>query len=486
MKNNFFPLLIFLILFQLSTAQNKLELPALVSNNMVLQQSSEISIWGWAAKNKTIEISPSWTPTVFSVKSNKEGKWKTKIKTPSAGGPFTIQLKSNKESIELKNVMVGEVWLASGQSNMQMPLKGYGSEPINSNNELILHSKNSNIRMFTVKRNSSIQPAEDCIGSWQEANPENTPNFSAVAYVFAQKINRVLDIPVGIIHSSWGGTPVEAWTQKEAMERVVTAEEKNTFRYNQVKNKREQDAPSQLFNGMIHPLLNYKIKGAIWYQGESNRNHPKVYQKTFPLMIQNWRQLWNNDLMPFYYVQIAPYGRYSGPINSALLRETQLKTMDLLDGVGMAVTLDIGEYQSIHPAEKIKVGERLSYWALAKDYNIQGIQFSGPVYKSHEVEGSKIQVSFDHAPMGLSTYRLPLNNFEIAGKDRVFYPAKAKILRNGIVEVHSEKVKTPVAVRYGWNNFLTGTLFNTYGLPASSFRTDNWEDSKNAPLEPNE
>ena len=259
------------------------------------------------------------------------------------------------------------------------------------------------------------------------------------------------------------------------MERSVTAEEKSRFRYNSVEKKREQDAPSQLFNGMIHPLLNYKIKGVIWYQGESNRNHPKVYQKTFPLMIQNWRQLWYNKKMPFYYVQIAPYGRYSGEVNSALLRETQLKTMGLLDQVGMAVTLDIGEDQSIHPAEKIKVGERLSYWALAKDYNIEGIQFSGPVYKSHEIDGDKILISFDYATMGLSTYGKPLNNFEIAGKNGFYRPAKAKILRNGKLEVFSEKVKDPKEVRYGWKNFLVGSLFNTFNLPASSFRTDNWE-----------
>ena len=457
-------------------AQKNLTLPSLVSDNMVLQQSSSVNLWGWAEKNQNIDITASWTSSMISVRSNAEGKWEAEIRTPTAGGPYTILIKSKKASIKLKNIMVGEVWLASGQSNMQMPLKGYASEPINGNNELILNSRNPKIRMFTVKRNSSPHPVDDCMGSWQEAKPENTPNFSSVAYVFAQKINRILDVPVGIIHSSWGGTPVEAWTQKDAMDIALTPQEKSTFRYNKDLNKREQDAPSQLFNGMIHPLLNYNIKGVIWYQGESNRNHPMVYQKTFPLMIQNWRQLWDNKKMPFYYVQIAPYGRYSGEVNSALLRETQLKTMDLLDKVGMAVTLDVGEHQSIHPAEKIKVGERLSYWALAKDYNVKGIQFSGPIYKSHEVNGNKILVSFDHASMGLSTYGSPLNDFEIAGEDRVFHEAKAKILRSGKIEAYSEKVSTPVALRYGWKNFLTGSLFNTYGLPASSFRTDNWED----------
>ena len=475
MKKTLLFLLIIVFFGQSITAQNKLRLPSLVSDNMVIQQSTQINIWGWAEKKKNVEITPSWNNALQLTQSDKEGKWKTTLNTPSAGGPFTIKISSNKETISIENVMVGEVWLASGQSNMEMPIKGYASEPINGNNALILHSKNPNIRMFTVKRNSNPQPVVDCVGTWKESSPENTPDFSAVAYVFAQNINRVLDVPVGIIHSSWGGTPVEAWTQKEVIERAVTAEEKSTFRFNSAQDKQEEDAPSQLFNGMIHPLLNYKIKGVIWYQGESNRNNPKVYQKTFPLMIQNWRQLWYNKKMPFYYVQIAPYGRYSGEVNSALLRETQLKTMGLLDQVGMAVTLDIGEHQSIHPAEKIKVGERLSYWALAKDYNVEGIQFSGPVYKSHKIDGDKIMISFDYASLGLSTYGQPLNNFEIAGTDGIYHPAKAKILRNGTLEVFSEKVKDPKEVRYGWKNFLVGTLFNTFGLPASSFRSDNRE-----------
>ena len=474
MQKNF--LLIIAFLWQISFSQQHLKLPALVSDNMVIQQSTQINIWGWADKNNKVEIKPSWNNIAISTSSDKEGKWKTTLQTPKAGGPYSIKISNNNETITLENVMVGEVWLASGQSNMEMPVKGYASEPINGNNELILHSKNPKIRMITIKRNSSPQAVEDFVGSWKEASPNNTGDFSAVAYVFAQKLNRVLDIPIGIIHSSWGGTPVEAWTQKEAIDEVVTVEEKQTFRYNSNKNKRDQDAPSQLFNGMIHPLLNYKIKGVIWYQGESNRNHPKVYQKTFPLMIKNWRQLWNNDEMPFYYVQIAPYGRYDDKVNSALLRETQLKTLDLLDDVGMAVTLDIGEYSSIHPAEKIKVGERLSYWALANNYNIKGIQFSGPVYKSYEIDGDKILLSFDYAPFGLSSYEQPLNDFQIAGTDKVFYSAKATLLRNGKVEVSSEKVSKPKAVRYGWKYYLKGSLFNTYGLPASSFRTDHWED----------
>lgn len=466
-------ILIVIIFIGLSlAAQNTLKLPSLISDNMVVQQSTEVNIWGWAKKKVDIKIMASWNNDTIYTFSDEEGKWKTTLDTPSAGGPYNIRITSEQDSITIKNVMVGEVWLASGQSNMAMPVRGYVSEPINSNNELILNSKNPNIRMISVKRNSSAQPVENFVGTWKESRPENTADFSAVAYVFAKKLNLILDVPIGIIHSSWGGTPVEAWIQKDAMDGVLTPEEKSTFRYNSDGQNRKQDAPSQLFNGMIHPLLNYKIKGVIWYQGESNVNFPEVYQKSFPLMIQNWRESWKNNTMPFYYVQIAPYGKYRDGVNSAFLREVQLKTMNLLDHVGMAVSLDLGEFKSIHPAEKIIVGERLSYWALAKDYNIKGIQFSGPIYKSHEIDINKIRVYFDHAPMGLTTYGITLDNFEVAGADGVFYPAMAKILRDGVVEVFSKKVKEPKDVRYGWVNFLEGSLFNTFGLPASSFRTD--------------
>ncbi|MEK9609521.1 MAG: sialate O-acetylesterase, partial [Flavobacteriaceae bacterium] len=244
-----------LLFFQISQAQTQLKLPALVSDNMVLQQTTEISIWGWAEDNNTVKILPSWTQVPVSVKVNNSGKWKASLNTPVAGGPYTIALSSGNESIVLKNVMIGEVWLASGQSNMEMPIKGYRSEPINGNNELILNSKNSNIRMFTVARNSSKYPQGDCDGSWKISSPENTLDFSAVGYVFAQKLNRALNVPIGIIHSSWGGTPVEAWIQKSALNSSVSEQEQSTFNYNRSSTKREQDAPSQLFNGMIHPVL---------------------------------------------------------------------------------------------------------------------------------------------------------------------------------------------------------------------------------------
>jgi sialate O-acetylesterase len=229
---------------------------------------------------------------------------------------------------------------------------------------------------------------------------------------------------------------------------------------------------------MINPMLNFTIKGVIWYQGESNRNQPRLYSKTFPLMIENWRDLWKSPNLSFYYVQIAPYD-YSKGLNSAYLRESQLETLSKTDNIGMVVTLDIGEENNIHPAEKQLVGKRLAYWALANDYGIKKVGFSGPKYKSNKIEGDKMTLKFDFAEKGLSTFGHPLKDFEIAGQDRVFYPAEAKIIRNKTIQAHSGKVKNPVAVRYAWKNFLVGSLFNTQKLPASSFRTDDWEDDFN-------
>jgi len=478
MRTLLFFLFTTLLFGQSKETDKHLILPALVSDNMVLQQSSSVGVWGWAEKNKEVMISADWNSETLTVKTDASGKWKTKIKTPVAGGPFSMKISTNKEQITLNNVLIGEVWMGSGQSNMEMPMAGYNNQPINDSNELILSSKNQQIRLFTVKRKTSKIPLYDCEGSWQEASPETVADFSAVAYNFAKQLNNTLGVPIGIINSSWGGTPVEAWIQLEAVEDEVTLEEQKLFNYNISENKREQDAPAYLFNGMINPILDFSLKGVIWYQGESNRNQPRLYSKTFPLMIQNWRDLWKSPKLSFYYVQIAPFD-YSKNLNSAYLRESQLETLSKTDNIGMVVTLDIGEENNIHPAEKQLVGKRLAYWALANDYGIKKIGFSGPKYKSNEIEGDKMTLKFDFAEKGLSTFGHPLNDFEIAGQDRVFYPAEAKILRNKTIQVHSEKVKNPVAVRYAWKNFLVGSLFNTQKLPASSFRTDDWEDDFN-------
>ena len=309
------------------------------------------------------------------------------------------------------------------------------------------------------------------------SSPSNVSGFSAVAYSFANYLNKVLDIPIGIIHSSWGGSPAEAWTDQKTLNKIF---EKSEIR-NRHKDKAIHHNPSGLFNAMINPLIPFKIRGAIWYQGEANVGRANNYTKLMNNMIDGWRSQWNQGSFPFYFVQIAPNGAggNTNKTSQAFLREAQLMTMLQTENTGMVVTLDIGSEYTVHPPEKILVGKRLAYWALVKDYKLGGISFSGPVYKSLDIKGHKVIVNFDYAQNGITSYNKPIVGFEIAGSNKVFYKANAKVIRGyGLnrskLEVSSDSVKNPEAVRYGWKNYLIGNLYNSQGLPASSFRSDNW------------
>ena len=467
MKNNIL-LIISLFAINLIASQN-LKLPSIFNDNMILQQDSNISIWGWSKSRSSISITVSWNEKTLITNSDDNGKWIINIKTPKSGKSHEISLKSGDQKISLSNILMGEVWIASGQSNMQMNLKGYNNEPVLGANDAIANSNNSEIRFFTVERNTSETKMENLEGNWSISNPENSPSFSAVAYSFAKHLNTVLDVPVAIIHSSWGGTPAEAWTDSQSL---------NTdFEKGVIKNHRGRasDEPSSLYNAMINPLINFRIKGAIWYQGESNVARANNYAKLKNSMIEGWRRAWNQGSFPFYFVQISPY-KYDGndKSSSAFLREAQLNTMFNTSNTGMAVSLDVGDENSIHPPRKFILGKRLAYWALNKDYGLSTVEFSGPVFKSLEIKENKVLLKFDYAKSGLYCPDEEINNFELASEDRVFYPANAKIMRNQL-EVLSDNVKNPVHVRYGWKNYLNGNLYNTKGLPASSFRSDSWK-----------
>lgn len=647
-----------------------LELPSIFSDNMVLQQNFDVTIWGKADPGKNVNIISSWGESAIT-STNDDGKWSAKIKTPGAGGPYELKVVCGVDSIQYKNILMGEVWLCSGQSNMEMPLAGWPpSDTIFTAANEIPIANYPNLRFFTVDRATAISPEEDCEGSWSLCSPSTASTFSATAFFFGKKLMTDLNVPIGLIHSSWGGSPIEAWMGAEplskfpeyaeyikGMEKFKEESEKlkvwlanlpqidmqgksgtniwenldfgdammsnpdfddskwqttempsdwanfgfgnfdgviwfrtiinipdswlnkdltislgpiddmdvtfvngsrvggyetgghwqternylipaklvnskslqiavrvldnmqgggmygrgESFRIHlkdtqesnsiagkwkylpvaefrnstfylysgnnfdfasrpKITSEVTSNSPTTLFNAMISPIAPFKIRGAIWYQGESNTWNPDRYTELFPMMVENWRELWG-DKFSFYFTQIAPY-RYNEGTNSELLREAQFLSMSVPKS-GMAVTLDIGNPLNIHPGNKKEVGERLALWALAKDYG-KKIPYSGPVYRSHTVENGAVLLSFEHSDGLILKPVAGKLNFQIAGEDKVFYEATAVVNGTNVV-VSSPMVKNPVAVRYCWNDTAEATLFNGAGLPASSFRTDKWK-----------
>ncbi len=584
----------------------EVRLPALIGDNMVLQQGMDAQVWGWADAGERVTVKGSWNANAVSTRAGSDGRWMVKLETPEAGGPHTISVQG-QNSIELTNVMVGEVWVCSGQSNMQMslaPSQPWHKGVLNFEEE-IAAADHPLVRLFTVAPETAEEPREDCTGEWVPCSPEIVAPFSAVAYFFGREIHRELAAPIGLINTSWGGTPAEAWTSREGMETVPdlttlqdncddsaarhnvdrpafearlkqaqakegdsavsieslvglwdfvsgspgseyqatltvslnngdldvdmawTPEESTDVSFengvlkwtfplpqyspapfecevtvrgdtfmgtiatgdnpgNPIRGLKRasgvedpprllaaaaQNCPSSLFNAMIAPLVPYAIRGSIWYQGESNTGRAYAYRRLFPAMIQDWRRVWGQGDFPFYYVQIAPF-RYGDPVVAAELREAQLMTLSV-PNTGMAVTLDIGDVDDIHPRNKQEVGRRLALWALAKTYGAEDLVYSGPVYRSMSVEGDAVRIEFDHVGGGLVAKDGPLTDFTIAGEDRAFVEADAVIDGDAVV-VSAPGVKKPVAVRFGWTSTATPNLFNKEGLPASTFRTDDW------------
>jgi len=448
---------------------------------MVLQQNTTINLWGWAAPTEKITIKTSWTKSKINVTANSDGTWKVEVATTDSKAPQTVNIKSKNSNITLVNILFDEVWLCSGQSNMQMPVKGFEGQPTFGSAQAIMHGTNDNLRLFTVERKGSKTPQKNLgkNNSWKTTTPETVANFSAVAYFFGQQLQEILDVPVGLIHSSWGGSSVEAWMSNESLSEFQTVDlEKVDI------SVKPNIIPTVLFNAMIHPLMNYKIKGAIWYQGENNRGKPEEYKKLFPAMVKDWRAKWNIGDFPFYYTQIAPFNyggnnQFEVSKNSAFIREAQLDCLDLIPNSGIAITLDLGDATSIHPPKKKEVADRLLMNALNQTYGMKAVKYLSPTYKSLEIKNNQIELTFKNIDLGLYAFDT-LKDFEIAGEDKVFYPAEAKIVNRKLVHVYSEKVPNPVAVRYAWRNFVQASLFDNVLLPLSSFRTDEWNDATNA------
>lgn len=451
-------------------------LPSIFGDNMVLQQKTDASIWGWAASGSNVQITGSWNNKKYSVKAGSDGKWKIKISTPVAGGPFEITL-TDGHSITLKNVLIGEVWFCSGQSNMEMPMKGYKDQPIIGSNDAIFNSANNNIRIYTVPRSVQKQALDTSKTSyWKTATPENVNNFSATAYYFGRLLQQQLKVPVALINDSYGGSPAEAFMSRESLAAFPNIKVHDAGSTEKLSNKNA----TTLYNGMIHPIIGYSIRGCVWYQGETNYDRPIEYETLFPAMVSLWRKEWGQGDFPFYYVQIAPFNYrgynvpvYSEKMNSAFLRDAQRKALNLIPASGMVVLMDKGEEGNIHPADKETVGKRLAYLALGDSYQFKGFGFQSPVLDSINIAGNIATLKFKYAPNGLTSYGKTLSQFEIAGADKIFRPAKAVISRGNIL-VSSPDVPNPVAVRYAFRDFIVGELFNTEGFPVSSFRTDNW------------
>jgi len=637
-------------------AFSQVKLPSVIGSHMVLQQNSDAPVWGWASPGEQINIVTSWNNQSVPVTTGTNGKWFIKIKTPQAGGPYTLTI-AGKNKIVLDDILIGEVWLCSGQSNMEMPMGGWPNCPTEGSAEAIAAANNPTMRLFTVKRNTSFTPLDDCSGEWVVCTPETVKSFSATGYFFGLELLKKLNVPVGLVFSSWGGTTAEAWMSNEYVSKIpqlttapgmidpehfyrsavendsiarvkwlasigfessangpewtnivasgaewlnvpVPADWSKTpigfyeglvqyqmtfeapkkwakkttvielgpidemdmvwingkqvgkhirptdwptqrkyevptgtlkkgtnilsvsvantsgiggingqpqkikiYLKNSPKDSialagiwkarkgqpighaepvewcqycSHENTPTMLYNAMIKPLIPFAIKGAIWYQGESNRFNGMLYRTIFPDLIQNWRHDWGQGDFPFYYVQIAPY-TYSDKYSTGILRESQEFAMKKLPNTGMVVTMDIGNLKNIHPANKKDVGKRLANWALAKDYGFINTVYAGPMYQSIQNAGDKLYIHFNYVFGGLTSFGEDLRCFEIAGKDRVFHPATARI-EGKSVQVYSEAVKEPVAVRFGWHSTDVPNLFNILGYPAAPFRTDNWEE----------
>ncbi len=463
-----------------SPARADVKLPAIFSSHMVLQQKQNDRVWGTADPDE--EVTVKIGDQTKTAKADKDGAWTVTLDPLSAGGPHKLTV-SGKNTVTFDDVLVGEVWICSGQSNMQMSVNSSTDGDIES-----LAANDSQIRLITVPNVGTQEPRKTFNGKWEVCTPETVRHFSAVGYFFGRQLHQTLGVPVGLINDSWGGSAAEAWVRrdilekdekyKELMERWVAMEKKAESGDNGSKNQMHGNArPGNIYNGVLKPTIGYGIKGAIWYQGESNVGRAYQYRDLFPLMIQSWRDEWAIGDFPFYWVQLADFqNEREDPAESAWaeLREAQTMTMARVPNSGQAVIIDIGEGKDIHPKNKLDVGKRLARWALAKDYGIK-VPYQSPTYKSMEVKGDKIVLTFEHTGGGFRPFDVnDPRGFTIAGDDKTFHRAKAKILGDHQIEVSSDKVSSPVAVRYAWADNPVCNLYSKDGLPVTPFRTDEW------------
>ena len=474
-------------------AQAEIRLPNIFSDHMVLQQGQENNIWGKGDAGETVTISIAGK--TVTTKADDKGEWTAKLPVLSLGAPLTLKV-SGSSTVELKDVLVGEVWICSGQSNMQWSINSSTDADLEK-----LASKFNGIRMINfpqIGTQEAIWSHDD--RKWQVSSPETVGGFSAVGYFFARQIHQTTGIPVGMINNAWGGSSCESWIDRkivgtdfpkllerwEGLEKQVEAleakqdrsEEENKNLANLRNQMRGNARPGNIYNGVLASHVGYGIRGAIWYQGESNAGRAYQYRELFPRMIKNWREIWGQGEFPFYWVQLADFmNENAEPVDSewAELREAQTIAMDKVPKSGQAVIIDIGEGKDIHPMNKEDVGKRLARWALANEYGID-VAHQSPRYDSIEKADGKLIVKFNHVGGGWRPFDVnEVRGFTIAGEDKKFYNATAKILPDKRIEVSSPEVPNPVAVRYAWANNPICNLFSSNGLPTTPFRSDDWQ-----------
>ncbi len=417
-------------------------LPKVIGDHMVLQRDRPLPIWGWAEPGEVVTV--KLDEATVTAKADAQGNWKVVLPAVKADGKAHTMTISGKNKIELEDILIGDVWVGSGQSNME-----YGLAGSMGGNEAVAAATDSRIRLLQVDKVQVPRAAKDVSSQgWKVCSPQTVPGFAAVLYFFGQRLHKDLDVPVGLVNSSWGGSPIEPWT--------VTG-----------------TSGGGMYNGMIAPVKPFAIRGAIWYQGESNVGNGLAYAEKMKALIEGWRKVWGYDF-PFYFVQIAPFAGY-GPGALPPIWEAQVASLKI-PKTGMSVTTDLVQnIGDIHPNNKIDVGNRLALWALAKEYGKKDFVYSGPLYKSMKVDGNKIRLSFAHVGGGLkSRDGKPLTEFEVAAADGKFVPAEATIDGDTVV-VQAKEVATPTQARFGWRNVANPNLINKEGLPASPFQTNNWQ-----------
>ncbi len=459
-------------------ASAKVVLPKVLGSNMVLQQNAEVNLWGKADANKRVIVAASWSKGKVQTTADENGNWAVKVATPAGSfDKYTISI-SDGEELKLENVMIGDVWITSGQSNMEMPVKGWDRQPVENAKEFIFSATKyaDKIRMFTVPRARSYNAdKEDCEGGeWLCSAPASVANMSAVAYTFAYNLVGKVDFPIGIITSNWGGTRIESWMPMNALEEVLTKEQiERKHNYSSIK-------PTELYCAMIAPIRNYNARGFLWYQGCANLGDIDHYDLMQARLVKQWREDWGDkeNKMPFYFTMIAPYSYgNSRAISYPLFVECQLRAMNNTPNCAMVATTDTGEEHCIHPAKKNEVGERMAVFAMRDLYGQGGVDIVAPTYESSRVDKNAIIVTLKDVGAGLQPgYGKQVIGFEIAGEDRIFHPATAYVHSHREVRAWSDKVNKPVALRYAFRNYIPCNLANVLGIPVPPFRTDNWND----------